>query len=64
MRSKNSPAREWEVLILGEREFYKWQFREIIREERPFMTVEQFDEAWHRAQLGQAKLLEMMTTRH
>jgi hypothetical protein len=54
-------SRDWEIVILGDREYYKWQFREIMAMERPEMTDEQFDAAWHRAQLGQVKLLQMLS---
>ena len=25
-----SPVRDWEIILLGDREYYKWQFREIM----------------------------------
>jgi hypothetical protein len=51
---------DWEIILLGDREYYKWQFREIIAKAKPLMSDEEFDRQWRRAMVGQARLLKMI----
>jgi hypothetical protein len=54
-------SRDWEIILFDDgREYYKWQFREIMAKAKPWLSDEEFDRQWHKAQLGQLRLLQSL----